>query len=77
MALFAGPAAERSAARQLPGGQGAGSNGQMEEEPAVPHSWVAVLSGEEQLHRLRADEGIPLRLEGESYPQIVYNSIVF
>lgn len=65
MALFAGPTAERSAARQLPGGQEPGSNGQVE-DAAVPPSWVAVLSGEEELHRLRADEGIPLRLEGEN-----------
>lgn len=53
-----------AAARQLPGGQDTGSNGHKVEQPAVPPSWVAVLSGEEELHRLRADEGIPLRLEG-------------
>ncbi len=63
--LFAGMAVEdAAAARQLPGRQEAGSNGRQVEQPAVPPSWVAVLSGEEELHRLRADEGIPLRLEG-------------
>ncbi|CAL8470414.1 g9956 [Coccomyxa elongata] len=61
--VFATLAAEHAAARQLPGGQDNGGNGHKAEQPAVPPSWVAVLSGEEELHRLRADEGIPLRLE--------------
>ena len=74
VALFAAPATERAAARQLPGGQEPGSNGQVE-EPAVPPSWVAVLSGEEELHRLRADEGIPLRLEGQHTSNYLLQSI--
>lgn len=65
--VFAGPAAERAGSRLLPGGQVAGSNGQQAFEPAVPNSWVAVLSGEEELHRLHKDDGIPLRLEGRSH----------
>lgn len=31
---------------------------------AVPASWVAVVAGEERLHRLRAQEGIPFRIAG-------------
>lgn len=34
---------------------------------AVPRSWVAVLSGDDEIHRLREDDGIPLRLAGGDY----------
>jgi hypothetical protein len=53
-----GGSSNGAAAEKEADGQPEGRGG----EAAVPASWVAAVQGEERLHRLRADEGIPFRI---------------
>jgi hypothetical protein len=55
--------AEGNGSTRLGSERGARS-GASEGAAAVPRSWVALRFGEEEIHRLRADEGVPVTLAG-------------